>query len=110
MWGRTAQVWDGGQVTANPFSVAERLAAQASMEQLAEITSPGYTFFKQRGSPTHFCCPRCRHVGNGGGSALIRSEWEWACWTCKAQGTIAEVRRLVLDNPEYVVALLAVVR
>jgi hypothetical protein len=95
------------EMAADPFATAVRIAETASIETLAEAISPLFSFTKLPDAPAYFCCPRCRHHDENPGSAQVRSSWRWSCWRCKAEGTVAELRRVALETPDAIIALLA---
>ena len=91
----------------DPFAVAERIAETASITTLAQVISPGGAVIEIAGAPFRFRCPRCRQVDHNGGTAEVRANWRWSCFHCKSDGTVAELRRVALESPDAVMALLA---
>jgi hypothetical protein len=89
----------------DPFALTEQIVTTASIEELAEAISTSYVEIP--GCPVRFTCPQCQYCDHNGGSAEVRDTWRWWCARCRHEGTIAELRRVALESPNAVMALLA---
>jgi hypothetical protein len=90
------------------FPTAEEIALTATIEELATAISCTSSDPVVVGNGDRFLCPRCRFRDHNGPTAMIRSSWQWWCWKCRGRaGTLHELRRAVLEDPDAVLAIVA---
>jgi hypothetical protein len=81
-----------------PIPPAWAIIERAPIHALARALSPRWGLVAVDDAPYRFSCPRCGGRDYLGPTGEVLSSWEWACFRCRAAGTIWELRRLVLED------------
>jgi hypothetical protein len=96
----------GRPKTDHPADIVRHLRSKVVANALSGGRPHGYVEF---GPDTHFTCPLCNHRDFNLPSARLVDDWKWRCNRCDHEGTRYELERLLLDRPDAVLRMLALI-